>query len=133
MSPALAGERTRRRSWLLLICGVLNSGRSVRKGLRALITKALDALEAELNKPDSPVRWKVTLEVIALSPPKCAELGPTDPKQIVQKIVETQRMSAHSPLEDLLNSKKGLPPFEQHVAQTWKELEELSRERDDES
>ncbi len=101
--------------------------------LRALIPKALDALEAELGKADSPHRWKVALEVLALSPPKVADIGPTDATEIVRKIVEAQRNSTHCSLDDLLNEGKGLPPYEQHVAQAWQELEQFSQGEADEA
>jgi hypothetical protein len=93
--------------------------------LRSLIPKALNTLAEELENRDSPNRLKAASEILKLAQLSAGSLGigPTDADEIVLRIVERKRASAHSPLEDLLNDDQGLPPFERHVEQTWHEPE----------
>jgi hypothetical protein len=101
--------------------------------LRALIPQALDALADELLKPDNPNRLKAAVEILRLTrlPGGSEGIGSTDPEQIVRQIVKARRDSAPGRLDDAFNSGKGLPPIEQHVEQTWRELEALAAEPDE--
>lgn len=49
----------------------------------------------------------------------------------MRKIVEQRRRQAHGPLDDFLDSDKKLPPFERHMEEVRKELEELANEPDE--
>src|SRR5215831_4625697 len=58
--------------------------------LRSLIPKALDALADELENRDSPNRLKAAGEILRLAqlPADALKTGPTDPEEIVRRIVE---------------------------------------------
>ena len=56
------------------------------------------------------------------------KVGPTDPETIVRGVVERRRSEARSPLDDLLEDGKDLPPFDRQVSDTWRELEALANE-----
>jgi hypothetical protein len=101
--------------------------------MRSLIQKALDALAEEMENKENPNRVKAALEVLRIAKLPAGGLaqGPTDPDEIVRKIVEQRRRRAHGPLDDLLDSDKNLPPFERHMEEVRKELEELANESDD--
>jgi hypothetical protein len=101
--------------------------------LRALIPKALDALADELDKADSPNRLKAAGEVLRLAqfPGPARGTGPSDAEEIVRQIVAQRRVQARGPLDDINQIGKGLPPFEQQMADTWRELEALTNEPDD--
>jgi Homeodomain-like domain len=97
--------------------------------LRSLVPKALDALADELDKPGSPNRLKAAGEILRLAQlPAVATLttGPTEAEEIVRELVARRRQEAHDPLDDLLEEDKGLPPFDRHVAATWRELQALA-------
>jgi hypothetical protein len=97
--------------------------------LRSLVPKALDALAEELDKPGSPNRLKAACEILRVAQlPTVATLttGPTDPQEIVRRLVVRRRREAHDPLDDVLDEDKGLPPFNRHVANTWLELQALA-------
>jgi hypothetical protein len=98
--------------------------------LRSLIPKALDALADELENHDSPHRLKAASEILRLAqlPAGSLGIGSTDAEEIVRRIVNTRRQHAHGPLDDLLDDGKGLPPFERHMEDTWRELEALANE-----
>lgn len=99
--------------------------------LRALIPKALDALAAELERPDSPNRLKAAGELLRLVPlGQPLSFGPTDPEEIVRGIAEGRRARAKGSLDALLEEGKGLPPIDQHVAEIWRELDDRLREPD---
>jgi hypothetical protein len=102
--------------------------------LRSLIPKALDALADELENRDSPNRLKAASEILRLArlPADALKTGPTDPEEIVHQVVERRRKRAPDLLEDMLGGQKGLPPFEQHLADAWRELEALANEPDKE-
>ncbi len=103
--------------------------------LRSLIPKALDVLGEELEKPESPNRVKAAAEILRLAQLPADALktaGPTDPEEIVRGVVEQRRRGGRGELDDLVESGKDLPPFEQHMADTWRELETLASEPDKE-
>jgi hypothetical protein len=102
--------------------------------LRSLIPVALDALADELEDRDSPNRLKAAGEILRLArlPADALKTAPTDPEEIVHQVVQRRRKRASDPLEDILGGQKGLPPFEQHLADTWRELEALANEPDNE-
>jgi hypothetical protein len=102
--------------------------------LRSLIPKALDALAEELENKDGPNRLKAAGEILRLAQLPAGALagGPTDAEAIVRQIVARRREQAHGGiLDDLRDQGKGLPPFEQHVAETWQELEARAAEADE--
>ena len=80
-----------------------------------------------------PNRLKAALEVLRIAQLPAGGLaqGPTDPDEIVRKIVEQRRRQAHGPLGDILDSDKNLPPFERHMEEVRKELETLANEPDE--
>jgi hypothetical protein len=96
--------------------------------LRSLIPKALTALAEEMDKPDSPNRVRAAAEILHLAqlPAKALKVGPTDPEKIVRQTVEQRPSQVRTKLEDLLDEGNDLPPFERHLADTWRELEELA-------
>src|SRR5262249_52967900 len=97
--------------------------------LRSLIPKALDTLADELENKDSPNRLKAACELLKLAqPPGGAPGGRTDPEGIVQAIVKKKRNEAHGTLDALMDDGKGLPAFDKHVQETWRELEALVNE-----
>jgi hypothetical protein len=100
--------------------------------LRSLIPKALDALADELQRPDSPNRFKAASEILRLAqlPGDALRIGPTDPEDIVRQVVWGCRQQTRGPLDDLSDHGKGLPPFERQMEETWRELEALANEPD---
>jgi len=101
--------------------------------LRALIPKALDALTAELENPDSPNRLKVAGQVLALTQMggSALNVGPTDPEEIVRRVVKDRRAKTPGMMDELDDTGKGLPPFKRHMEETWRELEAHASEPDD--
>jgi hypothetical protein len=92
--------------------------------LRSMVPKALDALAEELNRADNPERCKIALDILRLAkltdiPPQ----GPEEPETIVRQAVNWERQQARDPLDDRMESHKGLPGYDQHLAQKWAELE----------
>jgi hypothetical protein len=100
--------------------------------LRSLIPKALDVLAAALETRMGCLDFKAAVAVLRLAAPAGSALavGPTDPDEIVLEIVRARRAKAPGALDDLLDDGKGLPPLEQHVEATWRELEARAREPD---
>jgi hypothetical protein len=98
--------------------------------LRALVPKALDALADELDNKDNPNRLKAAVEVLKLAqlPAGKAGIGATDAEEIVRGVVVTRRDRARGPLHDFAEDGKGLPPFDEHIRDTWSELEALAHE-----
>ena len=97
--------------------------------LRSLILKALDALADELEKPDSPDRVKAAVALLRLVPlTDPATVGPTDPDEIVRRIVMDRRATAPGVLDNILDDGNGLPPLDRHIQETWSELEAKSQE-----
>jgi hypothetical protein len=98
--------------------------------LRSLVPKALDALAAELEDRESSGRLKAASAVLRLAqlPSGSVGIGPSDPGELVRQVVTERRKGARGVLADLLERDKGLPPFEQHLADTWRELEALASE-----
>jgi hypothetical protein len=99
--------------------------------LRSLIPKALDALADTLEDRDHPHRVKAAAELLRLVP--LAEgtltIGPTDADGVVRRVVEERRRTARGPLHDLMeDGRKGLPPYEEHLEATWRELEAKAAE-----
>ena len=89
----------------------------------ALVPVALEALADELADTGNPNRLQAALGLLKLVPLAVASpTGSTDQEEIVRLIVEDRRRNAHSPLEDMINT-KGLPPFDDHGQHTWDELE----------
>jgi hypothetical protein len=101
--------------------------------LRSLIPQALNVLADELEKPDSPNRFKAAGEILRLAqlPAGALGIGPTDAEEIVRRVVEERRQQAHGPLDDFLDDGKGLPRFGQHVEEVWQELEARAAEPDE--
>lgn len=54
-----------------------------------------------------------------------------DPERVVREVVEKRRSRAHGPLDGLFDDGKGLPPFDKHMEDTWRELEALASAADD--
>jgi hypothetical protein len=102
--------------------------------LRNLIPKALDTLAEELEKPDGPNRLKAAVEVLKLAqlPEGWQQVGPVEAEAIVRQVVEVRRARAPGFLDELADRDKDLPPFEQHMEDTWRELEKRANETDDE-
>ncbi|MFO0809704.1 MAG: helix-turn-helix domain-containing protein [Gemmataceae bacterium] len=101
--------------------------------LRALIPRAIDALASELAA-DGPNRLKAALEVLRLAQlPAVGTVGPTDADDIVCGVVNDRRDKAHGPLQDLMDGRKGLPPYSEHVEQVRAELEQRLAEADDDA
>jgi hypothetical protein len=103
--------------------------------LRSLVPKALDALAEELEKADSPNRLKAAVEVLKLAqlPEGWQQVGPVEAEAIVRRVVEVRRSQAPGFLDELTDRDKHLPPFEEHMADTWREMEERANEPDDEA
>ena len=91
--------------------------------LQALIPKAIDVLAEELDDPDSPHRVRVALDLLRLVPPSAPEIGLAEPDEIVRELVEDRRKRTIEPYQRTLDGMKGLPPFEQHIAQVRQEIE----------
>jgi hypothetical protein len=102
--------------------------------LRSLVPKALDALAEELEKADSPNRMKAAVEVLKLAqlPYGWQQAGPIEAEGIVRQVVKARRAEAPGLMDELAEQGKGLPPFEEHMADTWRELEERANEPDGE-
>ena len=94
--------------------------------LRSLIPKALDALADTLEDRDHPHRVKAAAELLRLVPlaDGARAIGPTDAESVVRLVVEQRRRTARGPLDDLLeDGRKGLPPYDEHLEATWRELD----------
>src|SRR5262249_3277585 len=92
--------------------------------LLSMIPQALDTLAEELNRADNPDRCKVALDILRLAKlPNIAPQGPGDPETIVRQAVNRERQQARGPLEDMVEDRKGLPGYEEHLARKWAELE----------
>lgn len=101
--------------------------------LRSLIPMALGALADELGNPESPNRVKAASEILRLArlPEDALKTGPTDPEEIVRRVVEQRRKQARDPFDNATEVIQGLPDFEEQIADTWQELEGLAAEPDD--
>ena len=92
--------------------------------LRSMIPQALDTLAEELNRADNPDRCKLALDILRLAKlPEIAPHGPADPETIVRQAVNRERQQARGPLEEMVEDRKGLPDYEEHLARKWAELE----------
>jgi hypothetical protein len=100
--------------------------------LQALIPKALDVLSGEMEKPDGPNRLKAAVELLRLVPLSLPAAGPADPEEIIRQVVVGRRAQARGTLDDVLEDGKGLPPFDEQVQETWRELEARVGEPDPE-
>jgi hypothetical protein len=102
--------------------------------LRNLIPKALDALAEELEKADNPNRLKAAVEVLKLVqlPEGWQQVGPAEAEGIVRQVVKARRAQTPGLMDELAEQGKGLPPFDKHMDDTWRELEERANEPDDE-
>src|SRR5262249_10209669 len=98
--------------------------------LRSLIPKALSAVAGILNDSENPNRLKAALEILRLAwfPGHPLDIGPTDPEEIVRGIVAQRRANTPGFLDRMQEDGKGLPPLDQHLADTWQELEALASE-----
>jgi hypothetical protein len=93
--------------------------------LRSLIPMALDAVADTLTNASHPDRLQAALGVLKLVPMSAMPdlAAPTEADQLVRGIVEQRRLTPpRKSVEDIFDERKGLPPFEQHVRQTWDEL-----------
>jgi hypothetical protein len=102
--------------------------------LRSLVPKALDALAEELEKPDSPNRLKAAVEVLKLAqlPDGWQQVGPVEAEGIVRQVVRARRAQSPGVFDELTDQGKGLPPFDKHMDETWRELEERANESGEE-
>jgi hypothetical protein len=92
--------------------------------LRSMIPQALDTLAGELNRANNPDRCKVAMDILRMAKlPDIAPQGSADPETIVHQAVNRERQQARGPLDDLAEDHKGLPKYEDHLAQKWAELE----------
>jgi hypothetical protein len=93
--------------------------------LRSLVPKALDALAEELEKADGPSWLKAAVEVLKLAqlPDVWQQVGPMEAEAIVRQIVQARRAQTPGFLDQLADQGKDLPPFDQHMDDTWRELE----------
>ena len=92
--------------------------------LRSMIPQALDTLAEELNRADNPDRCKLAVNILRLAKlPDITPQGPADPETIVRQAVNRERQQARGPLEDMVEDRKGLPGYEEHLAWKWAELE----------
>jgi hypothetical protein len=98
--------------------------------LRSLVPKALDVLAGELESGNASARLKAAREILHLAqlPAGGARIGPTDAEEIVRGVVEARRSRARGTLDNLQESDKNLPDFEQHMEETWKELEDQANQ-----
>jgi hypothetical protein len=96
--------------------------------LRSLIPRALDVLAEGLNCGFPPRQFKAAVEVLRMAqlPSPASGIGLTDAEEIVRRVVSERRKRAPGTLDKLLEDGKGLPPFDQQVEATWKELEALA-------
>jgi hypothetical protein len=87
-------------------------------------------LAAALETKAGGLDFKAAAAVLRLAAPAGGALavGPTDPDEIVRQVVRERRERAPGVLDDLLGDGKGLPPVEQHVEATWRELEAQAHE-----
>ena len=90
--------------------------------LRALVPLALDAVADELANADSPNRLKAAFGLLKLVPLGLVASGPTDPDEIVKRIVGEHRCSPRGPMADLMDREMGHIPMAAHVAKVWIEL-----------
>ena len=90
--------------------------------LRALVPLALDAVADELANADSPNRLQAAFGLLKLVPLGLVASGPTDPDEIVKRIVDEQRCSPRGPMADLMDREMGHIPMAAHVAKVWTEL-----------
>jgi hypothetical protein len=100
--------------------------------LRSLVPKALGVLAVALETRMGCLDFKAAVAILRLAAPAGSALavGPTDHDEIVREIVRARRAKAPGALDDLLDDGKVLPPLEQHVEATWRELEARAREPD---
>src|SRR5262245_34660277 len=92
--------------------------------LRSILPQALDTLVEELNRADNPNRYKLALDILRLAKlPDIAPQGPADPETIVRLVVNRERQQARGSLDNFAEQDKGLPDYEEHLAQKWAELE----------
>jgi hypothetical protein len=101
--------------------------------LRSLVPKALDVLAAALDKPMGHRDFKAAVAILRLAAPAgdALAIGPTEAEEIVRRIVQDRRDRATGLLDGHFDERrKGLPPLEQHVAETWRELEARAHEPD---
>ena len=96
--------------------------------LRSLVPLALEAVADELANPASPNRLQAAfgllklVPLVPLVPLGVVASGPTDPDEIVRRIVDHQRRTNREPLDSLIDRSKGLPALDDHVGQVWAEL-----------
>jgi hypothetical protein len=102
--------------------------------LAGLIPKALDALSAELDKPDSPNRLKAAVELLRLVPVPISPVGRIDPEAIVrQRVAERYKeiledraraneREDNEPL-DTLNGLPAMPSDEEITVAIIKEID----------
>jgi hypothetical protein len=55
-------------------------------------------------------------------------LSSTDADEIVRQVVAGRRQRARGPVDDFCENDKGLPPFERHMEDTWRELQARAAE-----
>jgi hypothetical protein len=83
---------------------------------------------------DGPRRLKAAVEVLRLAqlPEGWQQAGPIEAEAIVRQVVKARRAAAPGLLDELADQGKTLLPFEERMANTWRELEERANEPDDE-
>jgi len=100
--------------------------------LRALIPKAIDALADALEQGTPSERAELAIDVLKLAGPLThAAVGSFDPEDYVLDVVKRERAAARTPLEDIIDSGKGLPEFARHVEDVRHRLVDLSADDSD--
>ena len=79
-------------------------------------------LADEVENKDSPNRVKAAVEILRLAqlPAGWHQIGPAEAEEIVRQIVKARRAQTPGLSDTLAEDGKGLPPFEQHMADTWR-------------
>jgi hypothetical protein len=89
--------------------------------------KALAVLEDDLDNGPGNYQTKAAIAVLRLAglPGIGSCIGEQDAAAIVRRQVEAERKAARNPLDDVLEG-HGLPPFDDHMARKWDDLEALA-------
>jgi len=98
--------------------------RAVIDRLRSMVPQALEVLADALDRADNPARCKIALDMLRIA--KLSDIAPQDPEDpetIVRLAVNRERQQARGPFDDLTDGQKGLPRYDEHLAQKWAELE----------
>src|SRR5262249_15754882 len=102
--------------------------------LRTLIPEALDVLAGGLKSTTASYRLRAAAEVLRVGrPPRGAlGVGPGGEGEGVREGGKKKRGGGPGRVEGGGGQGKGLPPFEQHLEDAWRELEALAMSADEE-